>query len=111
MLGSWEAGKLSPAICFSLIAALQHHSLLSSQPPSLLLIMSKPTKSREQELLSQGWVKQSTHDEPRLSDVVEMYTEIGLEVHLEPFDPATEDACTQCLQASAKKFKTIYTHG
>ena len=65
--------------------------------------------TREQILISEGWTKQSTHDEPRLSDVVEMYEDLGWEVHLEPFDPQAENGCTECMQASVKKFKTIYT--
>ena len=64
---------------------------------------------REQELNKQGWTKQSTHDEPRLSDIVEMYQEIGLEVLLEPFDPDEEPGCTECMRGSARNYKTIYT--
>jgi hypothetical protein len=66
--------------------------------------------SREQELLNNGWEKQSTHDEPRLTDVVEMYEEMELEVHTEPFNPNDEPGCTACMQACSDKFKTIYTH-
>jgi hypothetical protein len=65
--------------------------------------------SREQELINDGWTKQSTHDEPRLSDIEEMYEEIGLEVLLEPFNPSKEPGCTDCMRASADKYKTIYT--
>ena len=65
--------------------------------------------SREQELNKEGWTKQSTHDEPRLSDIVEMYEEIGLEVLLEPFNPSEEPGCTDCMRASVDKYKTIYT--
>jgi len=65
--------------------------------------------SREQILKKEGWEKQSTHDEPRLSDIVEMYEEIGLEVLLEPFNPAEEPGCTDCMQVCSDKYKTIYT--
>ena len=63
----------------------------------------------EQNLVQTGWEKQATYDEPRLSEMVEMYKEIGLEVHLEPFDPENEAGCTGCMQLTPEKFKTIYT--
>ncbi len=65
--------------------------------------------TREEELTSQGWEKQTAHDEPRLSDVVEMYEEMNLEVHLEPFNPDEESGCIACMKAMADKYKTIYT--
>ena len=65
--------------------------------------------SREQELSKEGWTKQSTHDEPRLSDIVEMYEEIGLEVLLEPYNPDEESGCTECMRGDTRKYKTIYT--
>ena len=33
--------------------------------------------SREQELTDTGWAKQSTYDKPCLSEMVDMYKEIG----------------------------------
>ena len=65
--------------------------------------------SREQELNKEGWTKQSTHDEPRLSDIVEMYQEIGLEVLLERFNPDEEPGCTECMRGDARNYRTIYT--
>ena len=65
--------------------------------------------SREHTLKKKGWTKQSTHDEPRLSDIVEMYQEIGLDVLLEPFKPDEETGCTACMRQAARNYKTIYT--
>lgn len=65
--------------------------------------------TREQELVRQGWQKQATYDEPRLSEMVDMYREIGFEVHLEPFDPGQEAGCTSCMQEFAECYQTIYT--
>ena len=65
--------------------------------------------SREQELSKEGWTKQSTHDEPRLSDIVEMYEEMGLEVLLEPYNPDEEPGCTECMRSGIREYKTIYT--
>ena len=63
----------------------------------------------EEKLVKEGWQKQATYDEPRLSEMVETYKEIGLEVHLEPFNPANEPGCTGCMQLTPELFKTIYT--
>ncbi len=60
-------------------------------------------------LVLEGWERQITLDEPRLSEVAEMYRETGFEVRIAPFDPERESGCTECLKASAKQYKTIYT--
>ena len=63
-----------------------------------------------QEILSlQGWQRQATYDEPRLSEMADMYREIGLEVCLEPFDPDEEPGCTDCMASMPERYKTIYT--
>lgn len=67
--------------------------------------------TREEELARQGWKKQTTLDEPRLSEVVEMYEEIDLEVHLEPFNPDEQTGCTECMKATPDKYKIIFTRG
>jgi hypothetical protein len=63
---------------------------------------------RQQELEKEGWVKRFTTDEPRLSEAVEQYKEIGFEVLLEPVDTTSGD-CTSCMTASIDRYKTIYT--
>ena len=63
----------------------------------------------EEKLINEGWQKQATYDDPRLTELVEMYEEIGLEVHLEPFNPANEKGCTGCMQMMPELYKTIYT--
>ena len=63
----------------------------------------------EEKLISEGWEKQATYDEPRLSEMVDMYQEIGLEVLLEPFNAENEEGCTGCMALSPDQFKTIYT--
>ena len=63
----------------------------------------------EEKLIRSGWQKRATYDDPRLSEMVEMYREIGLEVHLEPFTPENEGGCTGCMQLTPDRFKTIYT--
>ena len=58
---------------------------------------------------SEGWQRQSTYDEPRLSEMAEMYREIGLEVHIEPFHPEDEKGCVSCLTTVLDIYNTIYT--
>ena len=64
--------------------------------------------SREVELKKEGWEKRFTADDPRLSEAVEQYREIGFEVLLEPVDTSSED-CTSCLTLFSDRYKTIYT--
>ena len=47
-------------------------------------------------------------DEPRLSEAMEQYKEIGFEVLLEPVDTSSKE-CTGCLTAMSDRYKTIYT--
>jgi hypothetical protein len=64
--------------------------------------------NREEELKKKGWEKRFTTDEPRLSEAVEQYKEIGFEVLLEPVDISSEE-CASCMGAMAERLKTIYT--
>ena len=65
--------------------------------------------TRQEELAHQGWQRQATYDEPRLSEVTDMYKDIGLEVHLEPFHADEEPGCTDCMAPRPEFYKTIYT--
>ena len=65
--------------------------------------------SREEELRKEGWEKRFTADDPRLTEAVEMYKELGFEVHLEPVDTSSSEECTSCLTVFTDRYKTIYT--
>ena len=65
--------------------------------------------TRQEELTRQGLKRQATYDEPRLSEMADMYEEIGLKVHLEPFHPDDEPGCTGCMASMPELYKTIYT--
>lgn len=70
--------------------------------------------AREAQLLAQGWVKQFLADEPRLSEAVEEYRELGFEVRLEEVDPAAcaaSSGCAACFASPelAARFKVIFT--
>ena len=64
--------------------------------------------TRKDELEKEGWEKRFTIDEPRLSEAVDQYKELGFEVLLESVDPSTEE-CTSCIAIDPKRYKTIYT--
>jgi len=64
---------------------------------------------RQQELESQGWTRQNIADEPRLSELVETYREIGFEVCLEPFVPEEEEGCHICMDQEPERYRIIYT--
>jgi len=64
--------------------------------------------TRKEELEKEGWEKRFTIDQPRLSEAVDQYKELGFEVLLESVDPSTEE-CTSCIAIDPKRYKTIYT--
>ncbi len=67
--------------------------------------MSDPT---EAELQRAGWRRCFVADEPRLSEAVETYRELGFEVRLAA---VAEDhaECTECMKMAPDRFKVIYT--
>jgi len=64
---------------------------------------------RDDLLARDGWSNRGDFDEPRLSDIVEMYEEAGFEVRLEPFDPASVEGCTACMMADPQRYRTVFT--
>ncbi|MEO6352756.1 MAG: hypothetical protein ABI575_06330 [Oxalobacteraceae bacterium] len=55
---------------------------------------------KEGDLLAQGWTKQTTIGEPRLSEIAENYRQLGYEVTIvqHPVE-ATDDSCNTCFSA------------
>ncbi len=54
-----------------------------------------------------GWQPCFVADEPRLSEAIETYREIGFEVLLQPV--RTDDgACTECMRCEPGRFQMIY---
>ena len=69
---------------------------------------------REAELQAQGWVRQTLINQPRLSEIVEEYRNLGFEVHLEPLDPGacpSSGKCSLCFENPklAGQFRVVYT--
>ena len=81
---------------------------ISSNPLCFTIYGLTVFMSREEELKKEGWEKRFTIDEPRLSEMVEQYKELGFEVLLEPVDTSSEE-CTTCITAFHDRYKTIYT--
>lgn len=70
--------------------------------------------AREAQLAAQGWRRRFMADQPRLGEAVAMYRRMGLEVHLEPVDPAacqSGEGCAACLgqPQAADRCKVIFT--
>jgi hypothetical protein len=72
---------------------------------------------REDELIKTGWERRFIACEPRLSEMVEMYKEIGLKVHLEPLpakeemetESCTDNGCTICFDVDRERYWIIFT--
>ena len=77
---------------------------------------------RVKELEKKAWVKQFVASEPRLSEAVNLYTELGFEVHLEPLPKGQEcDTCSGpeghlekgecriCFEGFEDQYKIIFT--
>ena len=57
---------------------------------------------READLLAEGWVKQTTIGEPRLSEIVENYRGLGYEVHVVEHREEDGAGCNTCFTAGAE---------
>lgn len=69
-----------------------------------------PKSPRDEELISRGWSRQFSASEPRLSEAIENYREIGFEVLIEPVDTCPQDgSCTACFAENPESLKVIYT--
>jgi hypothetical protein len=72
---------------------------------------------REDELVKAGWERRFVTSEPRLSEMVDMYKEIGFEVHLEPLPSkeelddggCEESGCTACFDLDRERYRIIFT--
>lgn len=61
-------------------------------------------------LTAEGWERRFTADPQRLSEVTELYAQLGYEVRAEPISIAETGAeCEDCHSIVAARFKTIYT--
>ena len=61
----------------------------------------------DEELAREGWVRQFTASEPRLSEAVELYESMGYDVRVEQEDGSGR-ACNVCFGESSEQYKVIY---
>jgi hypothetical protein len=62
-----------------------------------------------EKLTKEGWIKTTTIDEPRLSEIVSEYISLGFEVHLEPIDLGSlGEQCKSCYRNHIDKIRTVY---
>lgn len=54
---------------------------------------------QEGELLAQGWIKQTTIGEPRLSEIAANYRNMGYEVFVIEHETDVSDSCNTCFTA------------
>jgi len=78
-------------------------------------------RSRIQELEKEGWTRQFTASEPRLSEAAALYRDLGFEVRLEGLpikqgcDPCTGDEredpeeCRACFEGFEEQYRIIFT--
>ena len=57
---------------------------------------------KEGDLLAQGWIKQTTIGEPRLSEIVENYRQRGYEAHVIEHLDESAGGCNTCFTAGAE---------
>ena len=66
----------------------------------------------EVENWKKGWTKRGIYDDPRLTEVLNMYEQIGFIVKIEPFRPEIEvgcNGCNECMKQDPEKYKVLYT--
>ena len=57
----------------------------------------------------EGWEPRSILDEPRLSEVVEEYLRLGLDVKVMTLTPGLALECSVCLEGQEGRYKVVYT--
>jgi hypothetical protein len=83
--------------------------MTSSDPKDLPVLGQAPSEPYRPEEI-EGWTVRNTIDEPRLSELVELYEELGFDVMLRPVSPENAgEACAECVTVEPERYKTIYT--
>ncbi len=54
-----------------------------------------------------GWLYRGIFDDPRLTEIVSLYENLGFMVRMTPF--FVEKGCDRCFKDTPKKFKALYT--
>ena len=72
-----------------------------------------PRQNRTTELSQLGWTRRTIMDEPRLTELVDAYKDLDLEVHLEPLTQEIlkelGEECKACYIDHWNNYKIIFT--
>ncbi|MFQ6123973.1 MAG: hypothetical protein ACE5R6_05115 [Candidatus Heimdallarchaeota archaeon] len=73
--------------------------------------MTHGNEPKRPQLEKEGWTRQFTIEEHRVSEYVELYESLGHEVRVEPVEPSDleMEECQACYAADCEKYRTIYT--
>jgi hypothetical protein len=66
-------------------------------------------QEKEKELEQSGWTLATITSGEHYQRVVEMYKELGIEIHVEKVDPHGCGGCTQCYSKGKEDLFKIYT--
>ncbi len=73
-------------------------------------VLSEAQLAPDPKLVAAGWERRFFADGRRVQEMVDLYTELGYAVHLEPIKAeAFTDDCEDCGLVALLKFVTIYT--
>jgi len=73
-------------------------------------VLSEAQLTADPALTAAGWERRFVTDSRRTQEMIDLYTEMGYEVHLEPLKQEEfEDDCEDCSLVALLKFVTIYT--
>lgn len=73
-------------------------------------ILSEASFRADPALAAQGWLRRFITDEKRVQEAIDLYTELGFEVHVEPLrEDELPESCEGCQILMLQQFKTIYT--
>jgi hypothetical protein len=74
---------------------------------------SIPKNYNHAELISQGWERRFSAQDPRLTEMANYYNSIGFETLVVDGVTGDESQCRSCFEVSGfeGKFKTLYTRG
>ena len=86
---------------------------MAETPRRVIPIAQAKVVSPEDALLKDGWVRQTTIGEPRLSEIVHNYKAMGFEVHVEEFktEGTGSEGCNTCFDAGQEMgfmYGTVY---
>jgi len=75
------------------------------------MVDAKLETNRHRELTEEGWERRFTAEDPRLTEMKQLYESMGLEVLVEPGSAEEGQECGRCfdLKGFEGRYKTIFT--